>query len=660
MISIAISRMQIVAETLAMLPKGTPEGQKTQTVMEKVRGRLLELHHRWYRVSCYSILRAFYRCTCCTTQIQKHGFKLGNNNQADISPAAVKEIILRMPRTNGAPQPKANGNGSTDSLHQDLQELNLQSNQTNGSSRADGAAAFGDSENKEDASDDRSAAPYIGAPVRAYQGFLNQLKDQEETAASVETSQPYVDETGEDSEEENDLLPEDDLMARLKKDGSEEAKLAPMFSRDVLESCRNVLPQYGLLGIQRESFENPRIYINTNAPFSGIISGLQGKGKSHTLSVILESCLIKNRRVGKMEQPLSAMVCHVDPQGGQVIETTRPCEAVSLAMSSEEGLSNSCARDVVVLVSPSNYGKMKQVYREVPNVTVQPLFISEKELTATSMNTLMAIDEKETKSLYMHKVHQVLREMGDEFDYTTFKRIIFEEEFNSMQRSMLNMRLMLLESFLLEKVMEKAGTDSESRIVTFRELLQPGRLVIVDLTDPLMDASESCAYFDILISIFTSANSSVGKLLALDEAHKFLNHSQTALALTNNLSRLIRERRHNGVRTIISTQDPTSIGEEILELSSFLILHSFQSRRWANFLQGYFGEGEETGETVDEWLQKISTLGVGEAMIYCPDALFATDEGFEKLLKECVKVAVRQRITRDLGTSLVISSVTEQ
>jgi signal recognition particle GTPase len=68
-------------------------------------------------------------------------------------------------------------------------------------------------------------------------------------------------------------------------------KNAVVFSAHVLKEHRKLLPQYGLLG---EAFStgggdvaDPRLFLNTNHPFSVFLCGLQGAGKSHSLSCLL-------------------------------------------------------------------------------------------------------------------------------------------------------------------------------------------------------------------------------------------------------------------------------------------------------------------------------------------------------------------------------------
>jgi hypothetical protein len=70
---------------------------------------------------------------------------------------------------------------------------------------------------------------------------------------------------------------------------------AVIFSTEVLKRYDSrFLPQYGLLGSichTEESLvtanKDPRLFLNTHVPFSAFICGLQGSGKSHTISCLL-------------------------------------------------------------------------------------------------------------------------------------------------------------------------------------------------------------------------------------------------------------------------------------------------------------------------------------------------------------------------------------
>lgn len=215
----------------------------------------------------------------------------------------------------------------------------------------------------------------------------------------------------------------------------EEIRTTPLFSADVLGHTNgtrtktirpipDVLPQYGFLAKIVKTFsgraqqntndlltpnsnpnsESPtigtgdcRLFVNMNAPWSAFICGSQGSGKSHTLSCMLEAAL-KPSRLGKLPRPLAGMVFHYDKFTG--FSSSQICEAAYLC---------STGIPVTVLVSPSNFHRMKRAYENMPNLppnapkpVVAPLLLEENHLNIERMMKLMAVDEKEGKvALYM-------------------------------------------------------------------------------------------------------------------------------------------------------------------------------------------------------------------------------------------------------------------
>lgn len=142
---------------------------------------------------------------------------------------------------------------------------------------------------------------------------------------------------------------------------------APIFTELVRRFARGPgnkpFGQYGLLGgdavkmassspIDAESpvaaDQDPRIFFNVSVPASVFVCGSQGSGKSHTLSCLLENCLLPSA-ASVLPRPLTGIVFHYDTfvsdAGGE------PCEAAYLASS--EGV------QVRVLCPPTNIAKIK-------------------------------------------------------------------------------------------------------------------------------------------------------------------------------------------------------------------------------------------------------------------------------------------------------------
>jgi len=142
------------------------------------------------------------------------------------------------------------------------------------------------------------------------------------------------------------------------------------------------------------------IFLNINTPWSAFICESQNSEKSHTLSCMLEDCLLLSE-VEKLLSSLAEIVFHYDQftsdSGGQI------CEAAYL-----------CSSDisVCVLISPINFFYMKQAYKNLPELsadTKKPevffMLLREKQLDIQKMMNLMTVSKKDGPlSLYM-KVH---------------------------------------------------------------------------------------------------------------------------------------------------------------------------------------------------------------------------------------------------------------
>ena len=110
-------------------------------------------------------------------------------------------------------------------------------------------------------------------------------------------------------------------------------------------------------------------------------------------------------------------------------------------------------------------------------------------------------------------------------NYGVFKKKLKLEKFNEAQRTMLNMRLQLLESFMFPRpgIEWSNMDDAEERRIIAKEGIwsfQPGSLTIVDLSCPFVDESAACAMFNICLVIFLEERKEVSRIVALDEAHK--------------------------------------------------------------------------------------------------------------------------------------------
>lgn len=515
------------------------------------------------------------------------------------------------------------------------------------------------------------------------------------------------------------------LLHRADKDvggGLDEIKTAPIFTETARVRVEREGPssggfdhpfsQYGLLaGDASDNQSDELFYYNVAAPSSTFICGSQGSGKSHTLSCLLENSLFPSV-ANELPRPLTGIVFHYDTfindsQGS-------PCEAAYL--------STNAAVRVRVLCAPTNIATMRRTYAGLPNVTIEPLSIREQDLTTKRMMDLMAVKKSEAMPLYMHVVNRVLRDLrlrqqqtGESFDYRAFKAMLAREDLTDSQRVPLSQRLETLESFMAPP-QEAVATQKKKKKAVVAVAKPPGndwapctgQLTIVDLSCPCVTPEGACALFNICLSLFLEQDARrVGRIVALDEAHKYMNDSGEASALTEQLLATIRLQRHLGARVVISTQEPT-VSPRLLDLCSVTVVHRFTSPEWLRALRRHLAGAEETtgmlaraagggggvgsvGESgassdsgVDDVLDgmvgavgtlslkgpgatmghrqaaanlfaQIVGLRVGEALVFSPNAVVGVSEegAATKLGSGVLKVCVRNRVTEDGGRSVM-------
>lgn len=303
------------------------------------------------------------------------------------------------------------------------------------------------------------------------------------------------------------------LSLKSKKHEAEEQRLAntPILTAPILRWARrraskagSVFSQYGLLGgicgyvdngnsssddtgtCDANAFSDTsdlRLFFNSTTPSSTFICGSQGSGKSHTLSCMLENCLLESP-AAVTPKPLTGLVFHYDTflsdEGGC------PCEAAYLSSSKNIKVRVLCAPTNIysIRVSDNEFVEThrltfpQKAYESLHKVVVEPLSIDPKDLDTKRMFDLMAVNEADGMvPLYVHTIRRILREMrlfqqktGGKFDYQMFKQRLETCELTPMQLAPLHQRLALLESFMPEsepvsvskktkRVVQRRGTD---------------------------------------------------------------------------------------------------------------------------------------------------------------------------------------------------------
>jgi hypothetical protein len=306
-----------------------------------------------------------------------------------------------------------------------------------------------------------------------------------------------------------------------------------------------------------------RVFLNTHEPFCAVTVGVQGAGKSHTMGVLLEACLLPPvPGTVDTHAPLACMVLHYDTNAAAVCEATGLIEphAAVVALgaaqppaadgrapahggagsgggpaggdvcpdaeggaatrgSSPQGAAGGARapspwpclprQNMVVLVSPTFFRQRQAFYGGA--CRVRPLLLRWGSLTAANLRTLMHIDSADPP-LYASLMLSRLRRYQRDETLPVFGEFMAEMGKAAMegQAGPLRQRVELLQALVAESeenrglvaVLEAADGGAPYDIESY---FQPGCMVVVDLTDPFLSRADAAGLFEVLVDRFRAA-----------------------------------------------------------------------------------------------------------------------------------------------------------
>jgi hypothetical protein len=273
----------------------------------------------------------------------------------------------------------------------------------------------------------------------------------------------------------------------------------------------------------------------------------------------------------------------------------------------------------VVLLAPRD--KVEARRAEYPALDVRPLAFGPAELQAGHWRFLMGAVG--SQSLYLRQLNAVTRSLRGNMTVPALAAGIEQSPLPEHLRQLARARLELAGQYL----------DDAARL---GDLVRPGRLLIVDLRDEFIEKDEALGLFVVLLQLFADARHEgqpFNKLVVFDEAHKYIENQDLIAGLVE----VVREMRHKGTSILVASQDPPSVPVQLIELSSQIILHRFNSPAWLKHVQrANAALGNLTPEMMARLLQ-------GEAYVWSSRA---TDPSF---CNGAVKVRCRPRVTRHGG-----------
>jgi hypothetical protein len=388
---------------------------------------------------------------------------------------------------------------------------------------------------------------------------------------------------------------------------------------DVLIGATSRSPQYGILG----EMSGRKIALDLNQTHTISLFGVQGGGKSYTLGTIAEMASLPIPALNSLPHPLATVIFHYSPTMDYKPEFTTMIaentdQAQIDALRQQYGAQPRALRDVLLLV-PAD--KLDERRTEYPGIEVRPLKFAAAELQASQWRFLMgAVGNQAT---YMRQVNRVMKGLRNDLTLEGIRTGIDNAPLPDHLKAMAGSRLDLAAEYI----------DDSTRL---SNLIHPGRLIIVDLRDEFIEKDEALGLFVVLLQLFADAKhdgKAFNKLVVFDEAHKYIESPD----LVAGLIEVVREMRHKGTSIMVASQDPPSVPVSLIELSSQIILHRFNSPAWLKHIQK--ANAALTGLSAD----KLAHLRPGEAYIWSSKA---TDETFSK---GAIKIRCRPRVTQHGG-----------
>lgn len=400
----------------------------------------------------------------------------------------------------------------------------------------------------------------------------------------------------------------------------------PPVPYDIMLGVTGDSPQYGLLG----DVSGRRVAIDLNQTHTISLFGVQGGGKSYTLGTIAEMASLPIPNINLLPQPLATVIFHYSPTMDYRPEFTSMVapnsEAAQVKALKETFGAEPSALSDVLLLAPAD--KLAERKLEYPGIEVRPLKFGAAELQTSHWRFLMgAVGNQAT---YIRQLNRVMKSLRDDLTLAGLTQGIDESSLPDHLKGLAKMRLELASEYI---------DDS----VRLKDEIRPGRLIIVDLRDEFIEKDEALGLFVVLLQLFADAKyrdekgteRAFNKLVVFDEAHKYIESPD----LVAGLIEVVREMRHKGTSIMVASQDPPSVPVSLIELSSQVILHKFNSPAWLKHIQK---ANAALGSLTPE---KMANLRPGEAFIWSSKA---SDEAFTK---GAVKIRCRPRVSHHGGAT---------
>lgn len=279
------------------------------------------------------------------------------------------------------------------------------------------------------------------------------------------------------------------------------------------------------------------------------IFGFMGSGKSYLLGTLIEAAVEPLPGLNRLQVPLAAVVFNYRRNASDRFELAslalpNPSPDDIQRLREQFGAEPRGLRDVHVLCLPGELRPERR--REYGPLGATELFFDPRSLSAEDWELLMG--EPGSEAVFARTIRNTLvdlRAAGD-IDFDTFEDAV-HARLTGQARAAAGLRFDFVRRYL-----------SADRGVDFEKLLQPGRVLVVDLRQPLFNKDDALRFFLVCANQISKVQGRFNKMLVFDEAHEYMSD-----AFGERMESRIRLMRHEGTTYVFASQDVQSIPVQI-------------------------------------------------------------------------------------------------
>jgi hypothetical protein len=275
------------------------------------------------------------------------------------------------------------------------------------------------------------------------------------------------------------------------------------------------------------------------------IFGYMGSGKSYLLGDLIESAVLPIKGINVLPLPLAVVVFNYRRNASDRFELA----SLSLAnqdprdidaLSRDYHASPTALPDVHVLCLP---GELRpERLQEYGSLHATELFFDPTTIGIEDWELLMG--EPGSEAVFARTIRNTLvdlRAAGD-ITFDNLEQQVLGR-LGGQSRTAARLRFDFVRRYI-----------SEDRGVDFENLLRPGRVLIVDLRQPLFNKDDALRFFLVCANQISRVQGRFNKMLLFDEAHEYMSE-----AFSERMEARIRLMRHEGTSYVFASQDVRSI-----------------------------------------------------------------------------------------------------